>query len=132
MFLKNHIDPLHPIKDFAMNYANRRRFPRHVLGNSSLIMCDAGSGEVIDISKSGLSFTPLTFKEWPVKPFKVDLLLNLPDTTILDITCSIVYPAPNGHHTPTRCGITFHDLSDDQKEHLDTFCAHYKFIPLNK
>lgn len=115
-----------------MAHANRRIFPRHVLGNSSLILCEAGSGEVIDISKSGVAFTPLTFKEWPKKPFKIDLILNAPETNILDITCTLIYPHPEENEAPIRCGATFHDLTAEQEEHLDIFCAHYKFIPLHK
>ncbi len=113
-----------------MDHPNRRIYPRHVLGNSSLILCAAGSGEVIDISQAGLAFTPLTFKYWPKEPFQIDLLLNLPETTILDITCSLVYPEPDQESTPSRCGITFHQLTPEQRQHLDLFCEHYKYIPL--
>ena len=115
-----------------MTPTNRRIFPRHVLGNSSLIMCEAGSGEVIDISRSGLAFTPLTFKAWPKNKFKIDLILNTPETSILDIDCTMVYPDTKVNNTPDRCGITFDNLTPDQEDVLETFCAHYTFIPLSR
>lgn len=113
-----------------MDHPNRRSFQRHVLGNSSLIICEAGSGEVIDISPAGIAFTPLTFKQWPKEVFQADLLLNLPATTILNITCSLAYPDPELGSSSARCGITFHNLTTAQQEEIETFCEHYKFIPL--
>lgn len=106
-----------------MGITNRRIFPRHILGNSSLVICAAGAGEVIDISRSGLAFTPLTFRKWHKKPFKIDLILNTPETNIIDINCTMVYPDTDNNSAPSRYAITFHSLTPEQEEYLETFCA---------
>ncbi len=107
-----------------MGSTNHRIFPRHILGNSSLLICAAGAGEIIDISRSGLAFTPLTFRNWQKKPFQIDLILNTPETNILDINCTPVYPeGTDDNSSPSRYAITFHSLTPEQEEHLETFCA---------
>ncbi|MBU0729052.1 MAG: PilZ domain-containing protein [Proteobacteria bacterium] len=104
-----------------------RRRHRRFHAVSGVFAVNAKFGQIVDISRSGLSFRYVEKKGWPKELFERGVLFgdddfcldNMHIKTVSD--CVLADSITTTQATIRRCGIEFCDLSSQQKSDLEYF-----------
>lgn len=99
----------------------RRTKERFRIEDSALVFCTEASGEIIDMSLKGLSFSHVAGVRWPAKSFSVNLVLENSATLIEDISCHLLsseYDPADPDCTHWRHSIKFGTLTENQQQLL--------------
>jgi hypothetical protein len=111
----------------------RRRHKRFQVTTGSCAYCRSCPdkvGQIIDVSRRGLTLSYVTHKDQLSSPLELDIVLpngsvylnKLPCRTISDFNTDDGTSIKFGTR---RCGVEFGDLTDDQKFALNHFIQHY-------
>lgn len=91
------------------------------------------SGQIIDISKTGLALTYIAPKAYRNSSSQVSIIGPHGNAVIWKLPCKVIYEtdSSDGHSTSLstkRCGIQFEDLSEQQLSRLQNFIREYGVI----
>jgi len=112
----------------------RRRFPRFKVkrGLTAVLRPGRGrTGEISNISKSGIAFSYITSGNWTNEPSAIDIFAQDGGSRIEKIPCKSVYESPDrskvssGFMEWRTHGIKFGEMTQRQKEKLNGFIRDY-------
>lgn len=108
----------------------RRQYKRHLVneGAQAIINLDFQiQGQIINISKEGLSFCYVNKKDLELLDIETDVYLDNNGTFIAKIPCKVVwdkkisYSATKGQDLIRECGLEFTKCSENQLAQLNNF-----------
>lgn len=108
--------------DSKKNKAERRKHERFNV-KSGTFKSKSKSGDIVDISMGGLSFSYVDDNEWSDESFERGMLLGEKDLCLEDIPMKIISDCAinSGFSITRRCGVKFEKLTPKQLAQLEYY-----------
>ena len=116
------------------NFPERRKSKRYKVATPAFVECSAdaiSTGQILDISKGGLSFRYMSKGDKPKKVFQLRIYSSRDDFSIENVTVKTIYDLTTPvafavtKATMRRRGVQFTDLSPSQVSQLEHFIQNY-------